>query len=334
MPHTAAAPQPLCVLGAGAWGTVVATLLARNGHTVRLWAHRAEHAAELREQRVNQRYLPELELPAAIEVVSDLRAAVAGAATAFVAVPSQAIRGLLQQLVALPKPAALISCSKGLEPGTFKRLTQVMADHLPTVPLAVLSGPNLAAEIASGLPAATTVASSDPQLARRAQQLLQQSTFRVYTSSDVVGVEAGAALKNVIALASGISDGLGLGDNTRATLITRGLAELVRLGTALGGDARTFYGLAGVGDLVATCSSPRSRNHQAGVMLARGASRDDLAASGLTAEGVPTAKAVHDRNVATHIELPISREVYRVVFEGKDPRRGIVDLMTRSEKAE
>lgn len=334
MPHAAADPPPLAVLGAGSWGTVIATLLARNGHSVRLWAHRAEHAAELRSLRRNRRYLPELELPERLEVVSDLPEAAVGGANIFVAVPSRAIRSLMEKIAALPQPAALISCSKGLELGTFKRLTEVMAEHLPTVPLAVLSGPNLAAEIAAGLPAATTIASEDERLAKGTQRLLQQSSFRVYTSNDVVGVEVGGALKNVIALASGISDGLGLGDNTRATLITRGLAELVRLGTALGGNTRTFYGLAGVGDLVATCSSEQSRNHRVGVMLARGANFVELEASGITAEGVPTAKAVQERKVAADIELPISREVYRVVYEGKDPRRGIVDLMTRSEKAE
>lgn len=337
MSHTAsAAPGPgeLCVLGAGAWGTVIAALLARNGHSVRLWTHRPEHAAELNEERTNRRHLPGLELAPGIEATADLDAALAGAGLAFVVVPSRAVRGLMQQLAAAGFGGGLVSCSKGLEIGSLKRLSEVMAEYLPTAPLAVLSGPNLAGEIAAGLPAATTVASADPELARRVQRLLQQPTFRPYTSLDVAGVEAGGALKNVIALASGISDGLGLGENTRATIITRGLAELVRLGTALGGDERTFYGLAGLGDLVATCSSDRSRNHQVGVRLAHGATLDELEASGLTAEGIPTVKAVQESELGRGIDLPISREVYRVVFERKPPRQGIVELMTRAERAE
>lgn len=325
---------PLAVLGAGAWGTVIAALLARNGHAVRLWTHRSDHAAAMATTRSNDAYLPGLRLADAIHPTADLRAAVEGAALAFLAVPSRAIRGLVERLASLPRPSGVVSCAKGIEIGTFRRLSEVVSERLAGVSIAALSGPNLAGEIALGLPAATTVASDDGRLAKRVQGLLHQATFRVYTSADVVGVEVAGALKNVIALAAGMSDGLGLGDNAKASIITRGLAELVRLGTALGGQPRTFYGLAGLGDLVATCTSARSRNHTAGERIARGATLAELDAEHLTAEGIPTVRAVHEHATTHDIDLPITREVYHVVYDGKDPHDAIADLMTREEKAE
>lgn len=322
------------MLGAGAWGTVVAALIANNGHAVQLWSHRTELAQQVAELGRNPEYAPDLHLPATVSATSDLGAALHGVDLAFIVVPTPTIRSLTERLAELGYSGALVSCSKGLEVGSLNRISEVVRDALPLAAFAALSGPNLAAEIAQGLPAAATVASRTPGLAARVQRLMQQPTFRLYTSSDVAGVEAGGALKNVIALASGISDGLGIGENARASLITRGLAELVRLGIALGGEARTFYGLSGLGDLVATCSSVRSRNHQAGVRLAAGESMEDLLASGLTAEGIPTVKAVNESVLGRSLDLPISREVYKVLFERKDPRQGIVDLMTRAERAE
>lgn len=329
-----AGPERVAVLGAGAWGTVVASLIARNGHTVRLWSHRRQLAEKITADGRNAEYAPELQLPSNLSATHDLQQAVADVDLAFVVVPTPAVRSLSEQLAELGYAGGLVSCSKGLEVGSLDRISQVVADALPQAPFAVLSGPNLAAEIAAGLPAAATVASRAGSMAARVQRLMQQPTFRLYTSSDVAGVEAGGALKNVIALASGISDGLGIGENARASLITRGLAELVRLGIALGGEARTFYGLAGLGDLVATCSSTRSRNHQAGARLAAGESIEEILASGLTAEGVTTVQAVNESDLGRSIDLPISREVYKVIFERKDPRQGIVDLMTRAERAE
>ena len=329
-----AQPERVAVLGAGAWGTVIASLIARNGHDVRLWSHRATLAAQITAQGRNPEYAPDLALPPNLTATTDLTEAVDGVDLAFIVVPTPTIRNLAEKLEQRGYAGGLVSCSKGLEVGTLNRISEVVADPLPLAPFAVLSGPNLAGEIAAGLPAAATVASRESRMASRIQRLMQQPTFRLYTSSDVAGVEAGGALKNVIALASGISDGLGIGENARASLITRGLAELVRLGIALGGEARTFYGLAGLGDLVATCSSVHSRNHQAGTRLAAGESLEDLVASGLTAEGIPTVKAIAESDVGRSIDLPISREVYKVLFEHKDPRQGIVDLMTRAERAE
>lgn len=319
------------MLGAGAWGTVIAWLLANNGHQVRLWSRRREHAAAIEAERVNRKYLPYLPLPPGVTSTADLRMALDKAALAFVAVPSRALRSLM---ATLPSVTTLVSCSKGMELTGFRRLSQVMEDERPGVKVAVPSGPNLAGEIATGLPAATTVASARHGVALAVQGLLQQPTFRVYTSTDVVGVELAGAMKNVIALAAGLCDGLGLGDNAKSSIITRGLAEVVRLGTMLGGETRTFYGLAGVGDIIATCSSQQSRNHMAGVLLAAGESIADLGARNLTAEGVPTVEAVHRYAEANQLDLPITAEVYKVVYEGKPARAAMVDLMTRERKPE
>ena len=339
MSHAASAPALVTVIGAGAWGTTLAWLLARNGHSVRLWARDARLLDKVGERRVNARYLPGLRLPANVAPVHDLDEALGGEPIAFAAVPARALRGVLR--LSRRRPAAVVSCAKGVEPSSgahgepdFKRLSQVVAEELPGVPVAALSGPNLAAEIAAGLPAATTVASRDHDLARCVQDLLQQATFRVYTSPDLVGVELAGVMKNVIALAAGICDGLRLGDNAKSTIITRGLAETVRFGVRLGGTERTFYGLAGLGDIVATCASPLSRNHRAGTLLAAGKAVDGPAIASLTAEGLGTVAAVHAFAAAHDVDLPITAEVYRVAYEGKDPRRAIETLMSRERKAE
>lgn len=339
MSHAASAPALVTVIGAGAWGTTLAWLLARNGHSVRLWARDARVLDEVGERRVNARYLPGLRLPANVAPVHDLDDALGGEPIAFAAVPARALRGVLR--LSRRRPAAVVSCAKGVEPSSgahgepdFKRLSQVVAEELPGVPVAALSGPNLAAEIAAGLPAATTVASRDHDLARCVQDLLQQATFRVYTSPDLVGVELAGVMKNVIALAAGICDGLRLGDNAKSTIITRGLAETVRFGVRLGGTERTFYGLAGLGDIVATCASPLSRNHRAGTLLAAGEAVDGPAIASLTAEGLGTVAAVHAFAAAHDVDLPITAEVYRVAYEGKDPRQAIETLMSRERKAE
>lgn len=331
-----AGPHPavrLAVLGAGAWGTVLAALLARNGARTALWARRADQADAIERERRNRDYLPQLDLPDGVRGVADLDLAVAGAAGIFLAVPSGGLRATLARLRP-PAGATLVSCAKGIETDGFTRFSQAIAAHHPAAPLAVLSGPNLASEIAAGLPAAATVAATDAAVATRVQSWLQQPDFRVYTSGDVIGVEVAGALKNVIALAAGMCDGLRLGDNAKAAILTRGLAETVRLGRLLGGEPRTFYGLAGVGDLIATCASQRSRNHTAGERLARGATLAELRASRLTAEGIPTVEAVVAYADAHGIEMPIAREVHAVVFGGKSPQRAVADLMEREGKPE
>jgi len=329
----------MAVLGAGAWGTTLAWLLANNGHRVRLWSRDAAQADSIARTRMNPRYVNDLRLPPNVSATSDLDEALADGPVAFTAVPARALRQVLSKARGLP--TAVVSCAKGVEPSegqdghpAFKRLSQVIHEVMPGVPVAALSGPNLASEIAAGLPAATTVASTVQSVAKRVQELLQQATFRVYTSADVVGVELAGVMKNVIALAAGMCDGLGLGDNAKSTIITRGLAETIRFGVRLGGTERTFYGLAGLGDVVATCMSPLSRNHRAGFELARGESIDGAAISSLTAEGIGTVAAVHVYAAAHRVELPITAEVYRVAYERKDPREAMETLMTRESKAE
>jgi glycerol-3-phosphate dehydrogenase (NAD(P)+) len=321
----------LAVLGAGAWGTVLAWLLARNKHDVLLWTRREEHAQALNQTRTNPDYIPSFVLPENIMASSSLEQACTDIEAALMVVPSKGFREVLEKLPDVP---ALLSCSKGLELSSFNRLSEVIREYKPSSTVAALSGPNLALEIAEGKPAAATVASENLEFAKTAQGWLNQSIFRVYSSDDLIGVEISGALKNVIALAAGICDGLGLGDNAKATLITRGLGEIVKVGTKLGGDLKTFYGLSGLGDLVATCASGQSRNHMAGERLAKGATLQDLQESGLTAEGIPTTKAVHDLALQEGLELPICSEIYRVIYENKKPHEAIAYLMKRTLKEE
>ena len=329
--QTGSNPPTLAVIGAGAWGTVLAWLLAQNGCTVKLWARREELAHAINQQQENPDYIPGLALPENLRATSNLAEAAEGVCAAVIAVPSKVLRSVLTDLPHVP---ALISCSKGLEVSSFKRLNEVLAEYMPEASLAALSGPNLAKEIAAGLPAAATLASEDKDFAREAQAWFNSENFRIYTGDDIVGVEIAGAMKNVIALAAGMCDGLELGDNAKASIITRGLAEIVRLGTHLGGDAKTFYGLAGLGDMVATCASAQSRNHTAGELFVGGATLKDIDAKHLTAEGIPTVKAVHDFALREGLELPICSEVYRVIYENKKPHQAISDLMGREAKAE
>ena len=320
----------LAVIGAGAWGTMLAQLLAHNpALSVTLWARRGELAAQLSKTHENTVYVPGLKLSERLNFTDDPNI-VTDAEAVFVALPS---RGLREVLGVLPPVRAFVSGTKGLEVGTLKRPTEVMAEFQPQAALAALSGPNLVGELAHGLPSSATVASSQPDLAQKVQRWLNQGAFRVYTSADLVGLELGGALKNVIALAAGMCDGLGLGDNAKAALVTRGLAEIVRLGVSLGGQSETFYGLSGLGDLMATCSSGGSRNHQAGERFARGETLADLEAAHLTAEGIPTVRAVVAYAKGRGLELPISEAVFEVV-SGKAPEAAIRELMTRNAKAE
>ncbi len=319
----------LSVLGAGTWGTVIASLLSGNGHSVRLWTRRSNHAQDINTHKENKAYVPGLKLENVL-ATSDLESLSLSQAV-FVAVPS---KGLRQVLAECPDSSEFISCSKGLEFQSFKRFSQIIQEYKPTAKVAALSGPNLAKEIALGLPAAVTIASEDITFAKTAQLWLNQARFRVYSSDDIIGLEIAGALKNVIALAAGISDGLHLGDNAKATLITRGLNEMVKVGLYSGGDLKTFYGLSGLGDLVATCNSGQSRNHIAGERIAQGATLADLEASKITAEGIPTAKAVNELASREGLELPICSEVYRMIYENKLPQKAIADLMGRGMKME
>jgi glycerol-3-phosphate dehydrogenase (NAD(P)+) len=303
-----------------------------------LWAHRPEHAAALIQEGRNQRYLPDRPLPPGLNVTSDLSQAVVEAAIVLIVVPSQAMRTTARQLAPhLADDAIVVSCSKGLEVASHLRLSTVLGQELPaaTGRIAALSGPNLAREIAAGQPASSVVAALDPAVSAAARDLLMTRTLRLYTSADLVGVELAGALKNIVALAAGISDGLGVGDNAKAALITRGLAEIARLGVAAGAHPLTFAGLAGVGDLIATCASPLSRNRTVGERLARGQRLATIMAElGHVAEGVTTTRAAHDLAAELGVEMPITEQLYQVLFADKPLGEALQALLARDPRAE
>jgi len=330
--------EPVCVLGAGSWGTTLATMLARESRPVRLWGHSERHIEEIRILGENRRFLPGITLPGGVEPTASIERAVTGSSAIFYAVPSQAMREVARAAGPRTGPETLhVSVAKGLELSTLMRMTEVILDELPapSAQIAAVCGPSLAREVALGMPTTVVAASAAEEAARQAQTLLMSESFRVYTNSDVVGVELAASLKNVIAIAVGISDGLGYGDNTRGALIARGLAEIVRMATVMGGRRETFAGLAGLGDLVTTCSSVQSRNHHVGVELAHGKTLEEILASMvMVAEGVTTVKVVKDLAARHHVEMPISAEVHRILYEGREPRAAIRDLMQRKPRAE
>lgn len=326
----------VAVVGAGSWGTAVAAIACANVPTV-LWARRAELADEIDRDHRNRAYLPDVELPERLRATGDIEAAVAGADVVVMAVPSHGFRDVLQQARAAIAPGTpVISLSKGFEQGTLKRMSEVIDDVLEgRNPSGVLTGPNLAKEVLAGYPAASVIALADDGTSAELQRLLSTDAFRVYTNRDVVGCEVGGALKNVIAIAAGMSDGLGFGDNTRAALLTRGLAELTRLGVALGGQPMTFSGLAGMGDLVATCSSPQSRNRYVGEQLGKGRTIDEIVAEmKMVAEGVKTSRVVVELAAKVGVEMPIAEQVVAVLYEGKRAPEVIPALMQRGAKPE
>ncbi|MBY8881873.1 NAD(P)H-dependent glycerol-3-phosphate dehydrogenase [Actinacidiphila acidipaludis] len=326
------------VFGTGSWGTAFAMILADAGCEVSLWGRRPELVDAINTTRTNPDYFPGLELPAAVTATADPARAAAGAEFVILAVPSQSLRANLADWAPLMRSdAVLVSLMKGVELGTAKRMSEVIEDVAKAGPerIAVLSGPNLAPEIAARQPAASVVACQDEEVARRIQTACHTAYFRPYTNTDVVGVELGGAVKNVIALAVGIAGGMGLGDNTKASLITRGLAETTRLGLAMGADAHTFAGLAGMGDLVATCSSPLSRNNTFGHNLGRGMSlAETIAVTSQTAEGVKSCESVADLARRHGVDMPITETVVDIVHNGKPPVVAVKELMSRSAKPE
>lgn len=325
------------VLGGGSWGTALADLLAGRGSQVTLWAYEPEVAGEINRRHRNDLFLPEAPLNPALRATNDIAEALEGAEIVVAAPPSHAARGVMRAAAPhLGSGALVVSASKGLEPETLKRMTEVAAEELrASSGVVALSGPTFAREVYERQPTACVAASADGDAARRAQQALSTPYFRVYTNDDVVGVELAGALKNVIAIAAGILEGLGIGHNTRAALITRGLAEMTRLGVALGANPLTYAGLAGMGDLVLTATGPLSRNRSLGVELGRGASLEEIQARRLSvAEGVGTARTAVALGERVGVELPITREVARVLFENKPPRQAITDLMERALTSE
>jgi glycerol-3-phosphate dehydrogenase (NAD(P)+) len=331
----ASRPTRLSVIGAGSWGTTVASLAAENAPTT-LWARKAELADEIGVSHTNARYLPDAELHPDLHATHSLEQAVGTADVLVMAVPSHGFRAVLEQAAPHVRPwIPVVSLTKGLEQGTRLRMTQVVDELLPGHPTGVLSGPNVAKEVIDGLAAAAVVAMPDEHVAQALQAVFKTRLFRVYTSTDVLGAEIAGALKNVVAIAAGMAQGLGAGDNTRALVIARSLAELTRLGVAMGGQPATFAGLAGMGDLVATCISPFGRNRQVGEQLAGGKSVEEITTEmNMVAEGIKTSRVVMELAQEYDVEMPIAHEVYCVCHEGRTPREAFRGLLRTAPTTE
>ncbi len=326
------------VIGSGAWGTTLAFLLANKGIVTTLWEHRPERASEMQQQRENILFLPGIRFPALLQVTATIAEAVQGQDMLLLVTPSQRMRENVRLLAPhLGKETLLVTASKGIEISSLKRMSEVIAEELPQAHqrIAVLSGPNISREVAEKKPTAAVVAAYEVDVATRARTLLTTASFRVYTASDIIGIELAGALKNIIAIGAGFNDGMGFGENAKAAFITRGLAEIARLGIAAGAHPLTFSGLAGMGDLIATCASPLSRNHQLGQRLATGEKLADiLASTHSVAEGVYTTKAALQLATRYSVEMPITRQLGMVLFEGLDPRKAVPQLMMRDPKDE
>ena len=328
----------ISVLSDGGWGTALAMVLCENKHAVTLWGPFPDYLAEMARTRRNEKFLKGVDLPAALRFEPDLAAACANTDIVVLAAPSQYMRGLLGKLAAVPRPNQLIyvNVAKGIETGSCKRMSELVAELLGDVRYAILSGPSHAEEVARRVPTAVMTASRDPQAAIAVQQAFMNEYLRIYTSDDVVGAELGGALKNVLALAAGILDGLGMGDNTKAALMTRGIVEMARLGESLGGRPETFSGLSGIGDLIVTCTSQHSRNRHVGEELGKGRKLAEIqkAMGMVVAEGVTTANGAYELARRVNATTPIIDEVYATLYADKDPRKAVRDLMSRDPKPE
>src|SRR3984893_5345195 len=326
------------VIGSGAWGTTLALLLAKKGIETTLWEHRPERAIEMQQQRENTLFLPGIRFPAMLYVTSQVAEAARGQDMLLLVTPSQRMRENVRLLAPyVGKQTLLVSASKGIEIDSLKRMTEVINDELPQAHkrIAALSGPNISREVAEGKPTAAVAAAYDEDVAVQVRTLLNTSYYRVYTANDVVGIELGGALKNIIAIGAGFNDGMGYGENAKATFMTRGLAEISRLGIAAGANPLTFAGLAGIGDLIVTCASPLSRNQQLGRRLAAGEKLEEiLASTHSVAEGIYTTKAALQLAARYNVEMPITRQLGMILFEGLDPRKAVPQLMMRDPKDE
>ena len=327
----------ISVLGAGGWGTTLAVLLHKKGHQVRLWEVFPGYAGILKETRENVKFLPGIKIPEEILITADFGEALDKTEIVVIAVPSFAVREISRMIVRINsgKSSFLVCASKGLELASGKRLSQVIQEEVGKVNLAVLSGPSHAEEVSREIPTSVVVASRSSDFAEAIQKVFMTERFRVYTSPDLIGVELGGALKNIVAVAAGISDGLGYGDNTKAALLTRGIVEIRKLGVALGADVATFSGLSGIGDLIATCISPYSRNRRLGEEIGKGKTlKQALAETEMVVEGVNTSRAADELSRRLNVEMPITSEVKTVLFEGKSPLQAVKELMTRKAKPE
>lgn len=329
----------IALLGAGSWGTALAIVLADNGHHVKIWARRPEHAEEINRHHTNEKYLPNIALPKNIQADSTMSEVVAGAQTIILVTPTKSIREVLNMLnKELKHPVSIIHASKGIEPDSLKRISEIIEEEIDArylKSIVALSGPSHAEEVGLRQPTTVTVSSTDKQACEAAQDLFINEYFRVYTNEDIIGVELGGALKNIIALGAGICNGLGYGDNTRAALITRGLAEITRLGKKMGANPLTFSGLTGIGDLIVTCTSKHSRNWRAGFALGQGKTLNEVLNSmGMAVEGVRTTMAAYQLAEKYAVDMPITTELYNVLFNHKSAKQAVDDLMRRERTHE
>ena len=325
----------VAVIGAGGWGTALANLMASKGFPVALWGYEPQLIEALRATRVNTPFLPGIRLHDGVAPTADMGRAVDGADLLLVVPPSKGMRGVAQSLAAVAPRGTLVSFTKGIEQGSGLRMSEILREALPAHAIAVLSGPSHAEEVALSMPTAVVLGCEDAGLAAEVQIALNSQTFRVYTSTDVAGIELGGALKNIFAIAAGVSDGLGFGDNSKAALVTRSLVELIRLGTALGGRKATFRGLSGIGDLMVTCFSRHSRNRAVGERIGQGETPEQVAASmQMVAEGVPTALSAYECARKHGVETPVIDAVYGLLTQGKSPREVLVEILSREPKPE
>ncbi|MDP4093723.1 MAG: NAD(P)H-dependent glycerol-3-phosphate dehydrogenase [Bacillota bacterium] len=326
----------ICIIGAGSMGSALSVLVAGNGHSVRMWSCFKEEVDMINNLREHTSKLPGVKIPEGVTCTDDIEYALNEADAVLFVIPSQTVRQNAKMLARLIKDDMVIACfAKGLEDGTGYRMSEVISEEIPQARVVALSGPCHAEELARGVPSAYVSSSKNQEAAKKIQDILMSENFRVYTNTDITGVELGGALKNVIALCAGISDGLGFGDNTKAALMTRGIIEMSRLGTAMGAEMTTFSGLTGIGDLIVTCTSMHSRNRRAGILIGQGKSvKEALDEVKMVVEGVATTKVAYEISKKMGISMPITSEAYKVVYEGKNARKAVVDLMTRDKKEE
>jgi glycerol-3-phosphate dehydrogenase (NAD(P)+) len=327
----------ICVLGDGGWGTTLTLLLYRKGFSVTMWGAFSDYVKELEKTRLNKRFLPGVKIPQEINITHDIEEALYDKQLIVVATPSQHMREVLRKIKKLdyPRNAIYLSVTKGIEVGSLKRMSEVIREELGARRVAVLSGPTIALEVALGIPTTAVIASYDKKLRESLQAIFMTERFRIYTNSDVIGIELGGSLKNVIAIACGVSDGLGFGTNTKAAILSRGLAEISRLGQAMGAKLKTFFGISGLGDLVTTCISPYSRNRFVGEEIGKGKTVTHIKTHmQMVAEGIATTRSAYELSLEYNIDMPITREVYFILYKHKNPLKAVKDLMTREKKEE
>lgn len=326
----------VCVIGAGSWGTALAISLSKKGHHVKLWMRNEDQFLQMKKTRENIKYLPGVILPENIKLYNHIEEAVLDADVILLTVSSQAVRQIVQSVRnVIKKSQVIVNAAKGLENSTLLRISQVVKEELPNNEFAVLSGPSHAEEVCHDMPTTLVVASQRKEIAEYIQDVFISPKLRVYTNPDVIGIELGGALKNVIAIGAGISDGLGFGDNAKAALMTRGITEISRLGQAMGADVNTFAGLSGIGDLIVTCTSMHSRNRRCGIQIGKGEKLNEAIESiGMVVEGVVTTKVAHDLSQKYHVEMPITNEIHHILYEDNDAREAVVNLMMRSRTHE